>query len=66
MRAVRVLVVGVFVTLALVACAATNGTRDYKLGSGPDACWATESGCRRDNDCCSLWCVNGVCDTRNP
>jgi hypothetical protein len=66
MRGARLFFVAVVATGVLAACGASNGNRDSKLGRGPDACWATESRCRRDNDCCSLWCVNGVCDTRDP
>jgi hypothetical protein len=65
-RAVTLLVLAV---LLLVACGATGGTgakRNYLLGSGPSVCWDVDSDCQRSSQCCSMWCVNGVCTQREP
>jgi hypothetical protein len=32
----------------------------------PDRCLSRGTGCTVDNDCCSLWCPNGHCATRQP
>jgi hypothetical protein len=64
--AIRGVVVGLTASVLMIACGASTDTRDSKLGSGPDACSATESRCSRDNDCCSLWCVSGTCTRREP
>jgi len=62
----RGILLGAIATGLVTACGASSGNRDAKVGSGADACWATESRCRRDNDCCSQWCVSGSCERREP
>ncbi len=62
----RLVVFGVIATALVTACGAASSTRNAKLGSGPDACWASGSTCHRDSECCTFWCVNGVCEYRDP
>jgi hypothetical protein len=31
-----------------------------------DRCARTEASCVRDDDCCSLWCVGGLCERHQP
>jgi hypothetical protein len=63
---VRATVVVVLAAAVLVACAASHGSRNARLGSGPGACWDVDSTCGRSGECCSLWCVNGFCERREP
>jgi hypothetical protein len=47
-----------------VACGWATTNRNVRMGSGPDACWESDSACHSDKACCSNWCVNGVCEYR--
>ena len=35
-------------------------------GDDHDDCIHHGMSCSRDNDCCTLWCVNGVCTRKSP
>jgi hypothetical protein len=35
------------------------------LNSGPGCQWESTR-CRLSSDCCSMWCVNGFCERREP
>jgi len=59
----------VFVLLMTGACAASSTTsarQARRLGRDPDSCLDVESDCIRSSQCCSLWCVNGECERREP
>jgi hypothetical protein len=52
-----------------ISCGASNappGSTNMQPPSNPDACLHRGTTCVLDNDCCSLWCVNGVCTRRSP
>ena len=48
----------------LIACGAGPVNRTSYLGSGADRCLASNSDCRSSSECCTNWCVNGVCEYR--
>jgi uncharacterized lipoprotein YmbA len=50
--------------LLMVACGAMTTNRNYYLGTGADRCLASDSDCHLARECCSNWCVNGVCEYR--
>jgi hypothetical protein len=52
----------------LIACAGPQpGTTTTTGGTvSPAHCALTSAPCERDSDCCSLWCVNGLCTRRQP
>ena len=62
------------VALVVVACGGasseTNGlTTTTTSGAVPangGACRWNRASCVVDSDCCSLWCANSVCATRQP
>jgi hypothetical protein len=47
--------------LAIASCASSQTS-----ARSPEACAANDVKCSTDKDCCSLWCVNGECQTRDP
>jgi hypothetical protein len=55
------------VALSLFACA--SSTEPGKGVTSPQkmpACLESGTLCRADDDCCSLWCVNGACEHKEP
>ncbi len=48
----------------LIDCAAGPVNRTSYLGTGPNRCLASNSDCHASSQCCSNWCVNGVCEYR--
>ncbi|MGO8996650.1 MAG: hypothetical protein ACLQVI_25325 [Polyangiaceae bacterium] len=40
----------------------TSGT----VSTGPTTCGRSQSSCARNEDCCGLWCVGGLCERREP
>jgi len=53
-------------TLLLVACGWSTTNRNVYLGTGPDRCLARGSDCHLSHECCTSWCVSGVCESRDP
>jgi hypothetical protein len=67
----RVILLLGFVTALAPACAARNDvgrttTTSGTLEARPETCAHVETSCIRDDDCCSLWCVGGLCERRQP
>jgi hypothetical protein len=60
MRFARVILILMLLT---AACGFTD-RRNAQLGPASDSCLATMTDCSRSHQCCSQWCVNGVCETR--
>jgi hypothetical protein len=52
------------VVLLSVACGWATTNRSSYLGTGPDRCLGSDSDCHLAHECCSNWCVNGVCEYR--
>jgi hypothetical protein len=66
----RLLIAAVPIALALAACASSStqsqGAKGVTSMQAPNRCLQLESSCARDDDCCSLSCMNGVCERREP
>jgi hypothetical protein len=55
------------VALAMFACASTTEQGKGVMSQQKmPACLDSGTQCRADGDCCSLWCVNGACERREP
>lgn len=55
------------VALALAACASSKGPSPGATSpQAPNQCLAHGASCVADNDCCTLWCANGVCARKQP
>jgi hypothetical protein len=56
------------VTLIAVITAACSATspRTARLGPTGDTCLDRGAACTRHRECCTFWCVNGACETRDP
>jgi hypothetical protein len=65
MRVVVVLVLLAFFAVVVAACAGTN-QRTSTLGPASDSCLAAGSDCIRSSQCCTFWCANQTCATREP
>jgi hypothetical protein len=67
-RARKAIVTFAFGTAVIVACGgAQTGTTTTTSGTtNQPQCAHRGSTCVIDADCCSLWCANGVCATRQP
>lgn len=59
----RVLLTFVTVATLVIACGAEPIGEVQTSGA---QCIAREAACHRDSECCSSWCVNGVCERREP
>jgi hypothetical protein len=66
----KTLVALAFATAVLSACASrqvgTTTTTSGVIERGAPACAHVESSCELDAECCSLWCVGGLCERREP
>jgi Dickkopf N-terminal cysteine-rich region len=61
----RISVFALLLALVTAACTLVD-RRVATLGPPGDSCLATEADCTRSHQCCSDWCVNGECETREP
>jgi hypothetical protein len=52
------------VVVMSIACGWATTNRNAYLGTGPERCLESDSDCHAAKDCCSNWCVNGVCEYR--
>lgn len=68
MKALRLLGPAGFLAVALAACAGSNAERNEGVTSmqAPNQCLQLRAACANDDDCCSMWCANGVCTHKEP
>jgi hypothetical protein len=53
--------------LTVVACASSTAPSQGVTNPQPaNRCFGRDAACVADNDCCSLWCVNGQCERKQP
>jgi hypothetical protein len=62
MRTVKALIAVTFVLAAACSSAVPVG----QIPTTGAQCLAVESACHMDSECCTMWCVNGACDRREP
>lgn len=54
-------------SVGLLACAGSSSSGKGAENARPSSqCLDLHSACSADNDCCSLWCVNGECRQKQP
>lgn len=51
--------------LVTISCAATTGAPKTSA-SAASQCESNSTRCTANDQCCSLWCVNGYCERREP
>jgi hypothetical protein len=67
MRSIARALLAAAVGLTLIACFNTTKTEHVTPGvtnPQPQSCQPRGGVCRTNDDCCSLWCVNGTCVTQ--
>ncbi len=66
----RLLTAAVPIALALAACASSStqnqGAQGVTSMQAPSRCLQLQASCTVDSDCCSLSCMNSVCERREP
>ncbi|MGD0675838.1 MAG: hypothetical protein ABSC94_10495 [Polyangiaceae bacterium] len=56
-----------FATLPFLACASSsNSAPGVTNAQGNGRCLDRDANCVANSDCCTLWCVNGVCARKQP
>jgi hypothetical protein len=56
----------VLFVLASLAAACATVDRKAALGPASDPCLDVGSDCTNSSACCSMWCVNGTCERKDP
>jgi hypothetical protein len=57
----------VFVALEVAACSHSTSSGTGVTNAQPGGhCLPKRAACVANDDCCTLWCANGVCTTKQP